>query len=116
MRGNYPLSGEGLQNKDSSQDYGAKIGLLGAAISTFGDALQTIGGAIAIEEGRISDKQQEQEIGKLQSQIDELKKEQSENNAMSIEVELLNKQLKRIIGKLEMDDESSENFKTKKKK
>jgi hypothetical protein len=41
-------------------------------VSTLGDALQVIGGALAIEESIIADKQQQQELDKLQSQIDEL--------------------------------------------
>ena len=77
---------------------------MGSAISTFGDALQTLGGAISIEESRISDIQQQQELEKLQSQIDDLKKEQVKNNSQSNDVETLNKLLERIVKRLEKED------------
>ncbi|MBE1555554.1 hypothetical protein [Sporosarcina limicola] len=90
-------------NKNNSLDRGAQISLWGSAISTFGDALQTIGSVISIEEGRISDAQQQQELEKLQSQIDELKKEESQNNAMNSNVEMLGTLLERLVERLEND-------------
>lgn len=108
LRGNYPLSNNGFETNDSSQNIGAKLGLWGSAISTFGDALQTIAAAIAIEESRIADQQQQQALEKLQSQIDDLKKEQSQNNSTNIDMESLNNLLQRIADRLEMNDEKTD--------
>ena len=106
LRRNDSVFKKGLQNDDSSSDTGAKISLWGSAISTFGDALQTLGGAISIEESRISDIQQQQELDKLQSQIDDLKKEQVQNYSQSTDVETLNKLLERIVKRLEKEDDA----------
>ena len=106
--GNDSVFNNGSQNNDSSLNTGAKIALWGSAISTFGDALQTIGGAISLEESRISDIQQQQELEKLQSQIDELKKEKVQNNAQSTDVETLNKLLGRIVKHLEKEADAQE--------
>ncbi|WP_432352046.1 hypothetical protein [Sporosarcina sp. A2] len=107
MKKNDSLCNNGFQNNDSSTNTGAQIALWGSAISTFGDALQTLGGAISIEESRISDIQQQQELEKLQSQIDDLKKEQ-EKNSQSTDAETLNKLLERIVKRLEKDDDEKE--------
>lgn len=107
LRRNYPLSNNGFENNENSQDLGARLGLWGSAISTFGDALQTIGAAIAIEESRIADQQQQQALDKLQSQIDELKKGQPQNHAANVDIESLNNLLQRIAKRLEMDDEKN---------
>lgn len=104
LKANDSLFNNGLKKNDSSTNTGAQIALLGSAISTFGDALQTLGGAISIEESRISDIQQQQELEKLQSQIDDLKKEQVKNNSQSNDVETLNKLLERIVKRLEKED------------
>ena len=104
LGGNNSLFNNGFQNNDSSSNTGDKIALWGAAISTLGDALQTLGGAISLEESRISDIQQQQELEKLQSQIDDLKKEQVQNNSQNTDVETLNKLLERIVERLEKDD------------
>jgi len=106
LRRNDSAIKKGLQNDDSSSDTGAIISLWGSAISTFGDALQTLGGAISIEESRISDIQQQQELDKLQSQIDDLKKEQVQNCSQSTDVETLNKLLERIVKRLEKEDDA----------
>lgn len=102
MRRNDSVFKNGLQNDNSSTDTGAIISLWGSAISTLGDALQTLGGAISIEESRISDLQQQQELDKLQWQIDELKKEHVQNT----DVETLNKLLERIVKRLEKEDDT----------
>jgi hypothetical protein len=80
-------------------------------VSTLGDALQVIGGALAIEESIIADKQQQQELelDKLQSQIDELKKGQSQNNLESTDIETFNKLLERIVARPEMVDDTKKN-------
>ncbi len=106
---NYPLVNNETSTTDNSLNRGAKIALLGSAISTLGDALQTIGGAISIEEGLISDAQQQQDINKLQSQIDELKKGKSETNTTTTttDVESLGKLLERLIERLDKDDDKS---------
>lgn len=101
---NQMFNTNGKANDDIPLNRGAKIALLGSAISTLGDALQTIGGAISIEEDLISDAQQQQTIDKLQSQIDELKKQQSPNSTDSSDVEKLGKLLERLIERLEKDD------------
>ena len=106
--GNDSVFNNGSQNNDSSSNTGAKIALWGSAISTFGDALQTLGGAISLEESRISDIQQQQELEKLQSQIDELKKEKVQNNSQSTDVETLNKLLERIVKHLEKEADAQE--------
>lgn len=102
---NDSLSSNGLKNNDSSTNNGAIISLWGSIFSTLGDALQTFGGAISIEESRISDIQQQQELEKLQSQIDDLKKEQEKNNSQSTDVETLNNLLERIVKRLEKEDD-----------
>ena len=102
---NYPIPNNKNATSDTSLNRGAKIALLGSAISTLGDALQTIGGAISIEEGRISDIQQQQELDKLQSQIDELKKEKSQNHTTNTDVEMLGKLLERLVDRLDREDE-----------
>jgi hypothetical protein len=103
------LSGNEFQNSDSSPNFGPKIALWGSVVSTLGDALQVIGGALAIEESIIADKQQQQELDKLQSQIDELKKGQSQNNLESTDIETFNKLLERIVARPEMVDDTKKN-------
>ena len=105
LRRNYPVINDKMMSTDSSLNRGAKIALLGSAISTLGDALQTIGGAISIEEGLISDAQQQQELDKLQSQIDELKKEKSNNNTTNPDVEMIGKLLERLVERLDRDED-----------
>ena len=75
-------------------DVGAKLGLWGAAISTLGDAISTVGAAIAIEEARTADLVQQQQMENLQNQIDDLKKEQ-------IDIDALNKLLEKLVDRLE---------------
>lgn len=75
---------------------------MGSAISTLGDALQTI----ALEEIRVSDTQQQQALDKLQSQIDDLKKEQVQNSSQGTDAETLNKLLERIVKRLEKEDDA----------
>ena len=82
------------QNNDMQTDIGAKLGLWGSAISTFGDALQTVGAAIAIEEARAADLLQQQQMEKLQNQIDDLKKGQTD-------MKTLTQLLEKIVDKLE---------------
>ena len=102
---NSPIANNKSATSDDSLNRGAKISLLGSAISTLGDALQTIGGAISIEEGLISDAQQQQELDKLQSQIDELKKEKSNNNTTNPDVEMIGKLLERLVERLDRDED-----------
>ena len=66
-----------------------KYALWGSVLSALGDTVQVIGGAISIEESNIADKQQQQALQKLQSQIDDLQKAQSQNNGMGIDVGML---------------------------
>lgn len=105
LQRNYPIINDKLMSNDNSLNRGAKIALIGSAISTFGDALQTIGGAISIEEGLISDAQQQQELDKLQSQIDELKKEKSKNSTTSPDVEKIGKLLERLVDRLDREED-----------
>ena len=97
---NNPMFSEGQSANNPTLNRGAKIGLWGSAISTLGDALQTIGAAISIEEGLISDAEQQRELDNLQSQIDELKKEQSQN-IISVDVEMLDKLVEKFIDRLD---------------
>ena len=84
-------------NDDIQIDLSAKLALWGSAIATFGDALSTLAAAVAIEESRTAALQQQQALDKLQSQIDDLKKEQAST-------ETLNKLLEKIAERL--DNES----------
>ncbi len=101
LRRNDPVIHDKIMSNDNSLNKGAKISLLGSVISTLGDALQTVGGAISIEEGLIADAQQQQGLDKLQSQIDELKKEQSRNDTMNADVKTLGKLLERLVDRLD---------------
>lgn len=89
---------------ENSLEQGAKIALISSAISTFGDALQTIGGAISIEESRISDAQQQQQLKNLQNQIDELRKERNQSIPMTTNIEMLGQLLERLVEQLEMKE------------
>ncbi|WP_342515134.1 hypothetical protein MKY34_10630 [Sporosarcina sp. FSL K6-1522] len=97
---NTPIANNKSATNDDPLDRGAKISLFGSAISTLGDALQTIGGAISIEEGRISDAQQQQALDKLQSQIDELKKDNTQTTT-SPDIDKLNKLLEKLVEQLD---------------
>ena len=46
----------------ASGNRGDKIALWGSLLSTIGDALSTVGSAISIEEGLISDAEQQREL------------------------------------------------------
>jgi len=81
-------------NNEMQTDIGAKLGLWGAAIATFGDALSTVGAAIAIEEARVADLLQQQQMENLQNQIDDLKKGQTD-------MKTLTQLLEKIVDKLE---------------
>ena len=97
---NNNLSGNEFQSNEDSPDIGAKIALWGSIVSTFGDAIQAFGGAIAIQESVISDIKQQQALDKLQAQIDELKKSQSQTNDM----ETFTKLLQQIVDRLDSVD------------
>ena len=105
MEFNNQFNGNGFQNSDSSQDIGPQIALWGSVLSAIGDILAVIGGAIAIEESNIADQQQQQAMAKLQSQIDDLQKQQSQNNGMSIDDKLTDL-LGKILDKLEAGDKT----------
>ncbi|MBO1910084.1 hypothetical protein [Sporosarcina sp. 6E9] len=104
MEFNNQFNGHGFQNNSNSQDIGPKIALWGTVLSALGDTIQVIGGAISIEESNIADQQQQQAMAKLQSQIDDLQKQQSQNNGMSIDVDTFNNVLEKILDKLETID------------
>ncbi|WP_172372132.1 hypothetical protein [Sporosarcina jiandibaonis] len=106
MKFNNQFSGNEFQSNDSPQDIGPKIAFLGSVITVIGDTLAVIGGAIALEESKIADQQQQQEMAKLQSQIDDLQKQQSQNNGMSIDVEKFSDLLERMLDRLESADKS----------
>ena len=97
-------SGHEFQSNDNSPDIGPKIALWGSVLSAVGDILAVVGGAIAIEESNIADKQQQQTLEKLQSQIDDLQKAQSQNDVMSIDIDMFNNLLDRMIDRLEQVD------------
>ena len=91
-------------NNDMQTDVGAKLGFWGAAISTLGDAISTLGAAIAIEEARAADLVQQQQMEKLQNQIDDLKKGQTDTDDMKngqIDIDALNKLLGKLVDRLE---------------
>ena len=113
MEFNNPFNGHGFQNNDNSPDVGPKIALWGSVLSALGDSVQVIGGAIAIEESKIADKQQQQALAQLQSQINDLKQQQSQNNGMSTEVDMINKLLEKILDKLDVMDNPKEENKPK---
>jgi hypothetical protein len=107
---NNQFNGNGFQNNDSSQDIGPQIALWGSVLSAIGDTLAVIGGAIAIEESNIADQQQQQAMAKLQSQIDDLQKQQSQNN-----IDMFNNILEKILDKLDTMDNSKKENTTKNK-
>jgi len=101
---NNQSNGPGFQNNDNSPDIGPKIALWGTVLSALGDTIQVIGGAISIEESNIADKQQQQALDKLQSQIDDLQKAQSQNNEAPIDIKTFNSLLERMVERLEVLD------------
>jgi hypothetical protein len=105
LKFNNQFNGQEFQNNDSSQDIGAIIALWGGALAALGDTLSVIGGVISLEESKIADQQQQQALANLQSQIDDLQKQQSQNN-----VDMFNNVLEKILDKLDtMDNSQMEN-------
>ena len=108
-------------NDNTQIDLSNKLALWGSAISTFGDALQTLAAAVAIEESRTAALQQQQELQKLQSQIDDLKKEQSSTETLNksqiddlkkeqASTETLNKLLEKIAERLDNEPGKQTDF------
>ena len=104
---NNRCNGHEFQDNDSSSDVGPKIALWGTVLSALGDTIQVIGGAISIEESNNADKQQQQALAKLQSQIDDLQKAQaqSQNNVAPIDIKTFNSLLERMVERLEVLDD-----------
>jgi hypothetical protein len=85
--GYYSINGNGQNdgngNGDNTQpSLGERLGLLAAIITTIGDALAVVAAGISIDEGIVdakSDakekKEQEQQLTKMQNQIDSLQRE-----------------------------------------
>ena len=106
---NNRFNGHEFQDNDSSPDIGPKIALWGALLAVLGDTISVIGGAISIEESNAADRQQQQILEKLQIQVDELQKGQSQNNVMPIDIKTFNSLLERMVEKLELLDDPQVN-------
>ena len=102
---NNRMNGHEFQDNDNSPDIGPKIALWGTVLSALGDTIQVIGGAISIEESNNADRQQQQALEKLQSQIDDLQKAQSQNNEAPIDIKTFNSLLERMVERLEVLDD-----------
>lgn len=99
-----PNFNNGFLPNGDDQNRGAKLGIIGSAISTLGDALQTIAGVISLEESRQADIKQQQELDKLQRQIDELKKGKTEGEPITADIKKFNKLLEQILERLDNDE------------
>lgn len=106
---NNRLGGREFQDNDNSPDIGPQIALWGSVLSALGDTIQVIGGAIAIEESNNADRQQQQTLEKLQSQIDDLQKAQSQNNVAPVDIKTFNSLLERMVERLELLDDPKVN-------
>jgi len=80
-------NGESGQNSTLPENYSAKLSILASVISTFGDALATVAAVLALEEAveanrqdAINQKNQEQQMIKMQKQIDYLTNQVSQIN------------------------------------
>ena len=106
---NNRLGGRESQDNDNSSDIGPQIALWGSVLSALGDTLSVIGGAISIEESNRADRQQQQALEKLQRQIDDLQKAQSQNNVAPEDIKTFNSLLERMVERLELLDDPKVN-------
>lgn len=95
------FNGYEVQNNDSSPNIGPKLALWGTVLSALGDTIQVIGGAIAIEESNITGKMQQQQMDKIQKQLDEIQRVQANNNINNIDLGTFNHLLERMVIQLE---------------